>query len=206
MRTNENKKDEKTSAIIWIQVIAGVVVGAILGIGATIFILNGRIERMDEQIKQLKESTVVNRVTDNLDSNDFSSLKVDPTKLTDIIKEQQRQNVKTSYTEHNCFTDENLNSFKKSKKQDKIVADLMSDNSFIDLIISIKGLSPTDRQKLLDRCSKIAKPTWGDLGNISSEGQTDAGNEAELLIARSIATKVNEMANLPYDEIKKYYK
>jgi hypothetical protein len=82
----------------------------------------------------------------------------------------------------------------------------MNDNAFIDLIISIKGMTPTDRQALLERCSKIAKPTWGDLGTISSEGQTDAGTEAELLISKAIVTKINEMMRLSVDEIKSYYR
>lgn len=206
METNENKREEKKPNIVWIQIIAGVAVGAILGIGATIFTLNGKMERMDEQIKELKEHTVVNQVPDNSKSNFVSTTKVDPLKLSDIIKDQQRQNVKTSYTDYNCFTVENLDSFKKSKKQDQIVADLMNDNAFIDLIISIKSMTPTDRQALLERCSKIAKPTWGDLGNKSSEGQTDAGNEAELLISKAIVTKIKEMMNLSSDEIKRYYR
>jgi hypothetical protein len=206
METNENKKDEKKPNIVWIQIMAGVAVGAILGIGTTIFTLNGKMERMDEQIKDLKEHTIVNQVSDNSKSNFVSTSNVNPLKLSDIIKNLQRQNVKTSYTENNCFTAENLNSFKKSKKQDQIVADLMNDNVFIELIISIKCMTPIDRQALLERCSKIAKPTWGDLGKISSEGQTDAGNEAELLISKAIVTKIKEMMNLSLDEIKRYYK
>lgn len=201
MGTNEKKPNTG-----WLQIIAGITVGAIIGIGATIFTLNGKMERMDEQIKNLKERTVLSNVPENSKSNLDSTSKVDPLKLSDIIKDQQRQNVKTSYNEYNCFTDENLDSFKKSKKQDQIVADLMNDNAFIDLIISIKGMTPTDRQALLERCSKIAKPTWGNLNNISSEGQTDAGNEAELLISKAIVTKINEMMRLSLDEIKSYYR
>ena len=106
------------------------------------------------------------------------------------------------------ITSENLESFKKQKRPEQIVTDLMNDNSFIDLIISIKKMTPTKRQDLLNKCSVIAKPTWDEMGRISpnGDGQTDAGQEAERLIAKAIVDKVKEMCNLELDELIKYYK
>jgi len=127
-------------------------------------------------------------------------------KLEDIIKSKHSQYVKTSYSESNCFTDADLEKFRNNKIPNQIVADLMKNNAFIDLIISIKGISPTDRQELLERCSKIAKLTWANLGKVSPNGQTEAGNQAELLISEAIVNKIQSMMSLSVEEIKKKYK
>ena len=201
-----NKKEKST--ISWSEIIKGlfIVIGTII-LAITPFFVNlyGKVERMDEQIKNLKEQ--IGDLKNGIKENNYTSgpSSVPPSKLVDIIKEQQRQHVKASYTEQNCFSVENLESFKKEKKQDQIVAGLMRENSFIDLMISIQNMSPTDKQTLLDECSKTAKPTWGELGKVSSEGQTDAGREAEALIANAIVSQVKKISGLSVEEIKKLY-
>jgi len=192
-------------SINWSQVFSGVVVGIILGFGSMFMIMNGKIERMDEQIKQLKEAKLV--ITEEIPDGTGRDghVKPMPEKLIEIIKEKQRQNVKPGNSENDCFTDEDLSKFIKGKKQDMIVSDLMKDNSFIELVIVIKEMTPTKRQELLDLCAETAKPTWDDLGKISAEGQTKAGNEAEILIAKALSDKVREMTKLSVGEIKEYY-
>lgn len=201
------KKDEKKHNFDLTQLILAVAASTILGIGATIFTLNGKMERMEEQITDLKEHTLVNQAPINSISNSIPSVtNVNPLKLESFIKDQQKQNVKTSYSDANCFKTTDLDLFKKNKKQNLIVADLMNNNAFIDLIISYRKLAPTERQTLLNRFSKIAKKTWDELGVISPEGQTVAGKEAELLISNAIVTKIEEMMSQSLDELKKYYK
>lgn len=212
METIENKKDEKKNSIMRSQIIAGVVIGivtgAVLGIGGTILNQHGKIERMTEQINQLEKQLAISGESSTPvgSTYEYTAKKVNPSNLERIIRNQQKSNIKVSHSENNCFTYEDLETFKNQKKHNQIVASLMDDNSFIDLIISIKHLTPTDRQALLDRCAKISRPTWGDLGKISSDGQTDAGNEAELLIAEAIVNKVKEISGLPLEKIMKQYK
>jgi hypothetical protein len=147
-----------------------------------------------------------NRVNDNsFPKTDSIVKRVLPSDLQEIIKSKQRQKVKTSYDEYNCFTDIDLQDFKKSKTPDQAVNELIEDNSFIDLIIAIKDMNPADRQKLFETSSNIAKPTWTTLGSVSSEGQTEAGHEAELLIAKAIVSKIKEMIKLSVDDLKKKY-
>jgi len=207
MKTNEK------NTIGWSEILKGVISVAItIIIAVTPFIVNlyGKVERMDEKIKNLEKE--IGYLQEEIRGINFTgkvnvtvSSSVLPSKLVDIIKEQQRQYVKASYTENNCFSVENLESFKKEKKQDQIVANLMHENSFIDLIISIKNMLPTDKQALLNECSKTARPTWGELGKISSEGQTDAGKEAETLIANAIVDQVKKTSELSLEKIEKLY-
>jgi hypothetical protein len=212
MKTAENKKEDKKSNAAWSQILLGVVIGVvsgtILGVGGTIFNQHGKIERMTEQINQLEKQLAVSEKSSKPieNSSEYTVTEVRPSNLEEVIKNQQKSNVKASHSEHNCFTSKDLEMFKNQKKHNQIVADLMNDNSFIDLIISIKNMTPTERQALLSRCANISKPTWNSLGEISSKGQTDAGNEAELLIAEAIVAKVKEVSGLPLEEIKKLYK
>ena len=213
MGTTENKKASKKSNATWSQIVLGVVIGVIsgtiLGVGGTVFNQHGKIERMEEQIIHLKDyiADLEKYPKPETGTYEYQATEIDPSVLVEIIQQQQKSNVKASHSEQDCFTDKDLERFKSRKIQNQIVAELMNDNSFIDLIISIKGMSPTKRQALLDDlCAKVAKPTWRSLGEISSKGQTDAGNEAELLIAEAIVAKVKEVAGLPLEEIKKLYK
>jgi hypothetical protein len=188
------------------QVLGGLILASIIAIVTLAFSFNEKIARLEERVTNIKENLDKIRSVANSIENADSSITSDPFKLKDLIRNQQSQNVKTSYSETNCFTDIDLAAFIKEKKQDKIVSDLMNDNSFIDLIISIKNMTPSARQTLLDESKKIAKPTWGELGGISTNGQTETGKQAELLIANAIVSKINEMIKLPIDQLKKKYK
>ena len=133
--------------------------------------------------------------------------KVDPKKLLEIIRQQQLNNVKESYGEwaYQCFTDDDLNRFVEKKIPSEIANQLKQNNQFLEVILAIKKLQPSKSQKLLDKCLKISRPTWAELGKISREGQTEAGQKAEKMIAKSIVDLVKELYKLPDDEIKKLF-
>ena len=207
MKTNENDERNNKSNIAWSAVLGTIIAGVILGAGATIFYQHGKIERMEERICQLEKRVDESYKQVKPNENIFQIDTADVSVLVEIIQKQQKSNVKAGKSEHDCFTDKDLEKFKSQKRQDQIVAELMNDNSFIDVIISVKNMTPTKRQVLLDDiCAKTAKPTWRSLGEISPKGQSDAGHEAEVLIAEAIVKKVKEIANLPLGEIKKLYK
>jgi len=201
----EYNKDKKTN-ILLINILGGLIVAAIIAIVSLAFNFNEKIARLEEQVKSIKEKLEAIQLISKSNINGDSIITIDPSKLEDIIKSKHSQYVKTSYNESNCFTDVDLEKFRNNRIPNQIVADLMKNNAFIDLIISIKGMSPTERQELLERCSKIAKLTWVDLGKVSPNGQTVAGNQAELLISEAIVNKIQSMMSLSVEEIKKKYK
>jgi len=204
--TEETNISGKTAGINWSQVLTAVFITAIVSIGGTFIALNVKMAHLEEQIKSIKENPNTNQVTDNSSPKvDSIVKKVSPSDLQDIIKSKQRQKVNPSYDEYNCFTDVDLQNFRKNNTPEQAVNELIEDNSFIDLIIAIKDMNPADRQKLLATSSNIAKPTWATLGSNSIEGQTEAGHEAELLIAKAIVSKIKEMVKLSDDDLKKKY-
>jgi len=202
MATKKNNEDAKTPVLNWTKI--GVIVAIIIAFVGWAFRLNVKVERMDEKIvhinDRIKELEQRSLFTANMPIIDTS----DPLGLIEVIKDKQKKHVKESRNDYDCFTSENLKSFKEQGTQDQIVTNLMNDCSFIDLIISIKNMDPTKRQELLNRCSKIAKPTWTEIGEMTPEGQTNDGKEAELLIADAIVSKVREMSRLSVNEIKQY--
>jgi len=58
---------------------------------------------------------------------------------------------------------------------------------------------------LLEACTKPLHPTWAQLGKISPEGQTDAGQKAEIMIATAVVDLVKTLVRLPRSEIEKLY-
>ena len=187
-----------------IQVSIGVVV---LGIGGYLFQLPERVTRVEEQIKYIeKRIDILEMRSQNISQGSettYMPTEVNPLELQVFIRTKQSEKVKTSYNENSCFTEADLKSFKDSRTPDQTVNELMMDNSFFDLVIVIKNMNPTDRQKLLDTSSKMAKSSWTTMGEISAAGQTESGREAELLIANAIVVKIKELVYLSVDEINK---
>jgi hypothetical protein len=64
-------------------------------------------------------------------------------------------------------------------------------------------MDATKRQNLLDRASTTYKQTWAEMGKVGPEGQTDAGQTAERLIAEAVVEKVKELLKKPDAELRK---
>src|SRR4051794_25812763 len=91
---------------------------AIIGVVGTIIVaIINKCNNSPEQPKGEVTSTQTN--ADKQPSNTIpidttltsDTLKVDPAKMEEIIREQQQQAVRISYTETDCFTDIDLNNF-----------------------------------------------------------------------------------------------
>lgn len=212
--TIANSKSKPDWSINWSQVVCGVVVGAILGIGATLVTTIDRIARLEGRQTELIKSNVgedpQKKAADHSDTPKTETGKqsaVSPENLTTIIKEQQRANVKESIGESasESFTSEDLAQFDKSNALATIATQLKQNNRFIDVVLAVRQMKPSERQDLLTRCSQIARPTWTQLGKISPEGQTVAGQKAEKKIAAAIVDLVKNLVRLPDEEIKKLY-
>lgn len=124
----------------------------------------------------------------------FQSQNVEPEYLIVIIKQKQSRYVKTSYNDYNCFTWDDLGSFRKSKIPTQVVAQLRTNKRFLALVKEINKMSPDDRQKLLNRASNTFKPLWSELGRIHPSGQTVAGRYAEQAISQAILELLKELS------------
>ncbi len=112
--------------------------------------------------------------------------------LRALIRKQQRLNVRESYGEwaYQCFTWIDLDEFKSAEKPAQIARSLKSSSEIARIVSIIKVVPIETRNKLLDECRRPLRPTWAQLGRISSEGQTEAGQQAERLIADAIVDMV----------------
>jgi hypothetical protein len=128
-----------------------------------------------------------------------------PEALIDIIKKEQHGAVKESFgeTASQCFTEQDLAEFIRNRVPEKIVLKLERDPAFLNLVIAIKELSAPKRTALLETAATTRKQTWAEIGHIDKAGQTDAGKDAELRIARAIVDSVEKLVPLSVVEIRK---
>jgi hypothetical protein len=62
-------------------------------------------------------------------------------------------------------------------------------------------MGPGAREKLLNEGMNTYKPTWALRKEISPNGQTEAGQKAERLIAEAIVDLVRELYKLPAEKL-----
>lgn len=125
----------------------------------------------------------------------FDPSTVKPETLREIIEEQQKKNVRETHGiwAHQCFTDDDLNQFIQSGQPAKIARSLKGSKRFIAVVSALKKMPSAQRQKLLSSCRRPLRKTWAQLGRISPEGQTEAGQQAERLIADAIVGLVEQL-------------
>lgn len=132
---------------------------------------------------------------------------IKPEKLFEIIKSKQTEKVKLSTGEYayNSFTDKNLQEFISQNIPSQVTSELKKDNGFLDVILVIKAMNPTDRQKLLEKGATTYKQTFEQFGSVDPTGkaQTVDGQKAERLIAEAIVNLVKDLIKLSEEEFKK---
>jgi hypothetical protein len=190
----------------WGGIVGGIAVGAILGIAGTLYMNGQQIARLEEQVAQVRSA----RVTEGPGAGGGSVVPAPPMRpeaLLETVKEQQRRNVRESFGELSgqCFTDADLQKFIDAKRPAKIAEDLKTDKSFLAAVLALRNLAPPDRQRILDSAAKPLRPTWTELGRISREGQTEAGQRAEVLIAEAIVAQARALMALPEAELQRLY-
>jgi hypothetical protein len=128
---------------------------------------------------------------------------VNPEELLELIKSHQQSEVKESYGEARGqnFSEEDLREFKTKNVPQAVADKLRHDSYFIDVVLAVKRMEPGARYKLLSAGMQTYKKTWAQLGGISREGQTDAGHEAERLLAKAIVDLVKELYTLPEEKL-----
>lgn len=194
----------------WKQIIGGIIIGAILGIGGSLLIQERRTARLEIQVEHLKSQIdQLSSGTQQPEPRTVASRepKAKPEKIIIIIQKQQRKNVRESWGElaHQCFTDNDLARFVQNKTTERITDSLKRDPEFLDVVLAIREMEPSKRKKLLISADKPLRPTWAKLGRISREGQTEAGQEADRMIATAIVNLVKELVNMPESEFLALY-
>jgi|GEM_PF-3549005 hypothetical protein len=192
------------------QIIAGLVVGVIIGGFGAYFSLYKEIAELKIKVNmqnfgsQNGNNQNANNggiATGNANSVNVPNLPLD--KIIDIIKEQQTIFVKESYGENanQCFTDIDLQKFMAKEVPNTIRNNLQKSNEYLAIVIALKNMDPVKRQQLLSNAQNTFKPTWGEMGRISREGQTDAGQSAEKLIAASIVDLTKNLMSKTKEEL-----
>ena len=204
---DDNKISQIKQSSDWRQiatgVIIGVLVGSLLGAGATFFSQGKEIAALKEQINQLRSQNV--NTVSNPSNGQPVEVKANPEKIIEIIKEQQRLYVKESSGElaAQSFTERDLQEFRERNITKQITDNLRRNGDFLEVVLAIKQMTPGEQQRLFDQASRTYKPTWTELGKISREGQTGAGQQAERMVADAIVALARELARLPPEAIKK---
>lgn len=126
--------------------------------------------------------------------------------INDIVKaiqKSQKKYVRESYGEwaHQCFTDLDYQAFLQGKRPQLIARNLKGNRKFMEAVIALKAMPEKERVRFIEGCRRPLRPTWAQLGRISREGQTVAGQQAELEIADAVAETVLELLKLSDDEI-----
>jgi hypothetical protein len=127
-----------------------------------------------------------------------------PDRLIEIITAQQRIYVKESYGEQSNqnFTQRDLDEFKKKDVPKQVIDKLRHNGGFLEVVLAIKQMSLSEQQKLLDQAVRTYKPTWAERGSISREAQTEAGQEAERMIAGAVVVLARELSKLSPEAIR----
>jgi len=110
--------------------------------------------------------------------------------VTDVIRWQQRTHVKvsTGTLAHEAFTDDDLHTFKARKVPGRVVAAIAGTDDFEAVRQTFEAAPPAERERILRVARTVGRPTWREMGFIDREGrgQTEAGREAERLLAEAI--------------------
>lgn len=200
------RQNGKTPALArgsWTQILIGVAVGAILGAGSTFFALQGRVSRLEGMAEQLRSGR--NAIEPAKPSARPSA--ANPDELVSIIHEQQKLHVKESWGElaSQCFTDNDLTRFIEAKSAERIATALKRDPRFLDVVLAIRQMEPGKRGALLIAADKPLRPTWAELGGISRDGQTEAGQKAEQIVASAIVALVRELVGMSDERFLRLY-
>jgi hypothetical protein len=128
---------------------------------------------------------------------------VSPDELLGIITSEQRSKVRESiniYDGQN-FSNDMLKEFKEQNVPRLVTERLKHNNDFIDIVLAIKQMGSGAREKLLSDGMRTRRKMWAELGKISPEGETEAGREAEQLIAQAIVDLIRELYKLPAEKL-----
>lgn len=178
---------------------AGLIIAGVTAIVGVLMTDRARLDRLEYSQREKVDAAKTDPSRD--------AIAVKPAEIISIIEEEQRTQVKESWGElaSQCFTDDDLKRFVSNKTAEAIVERLKRTPRFLNVVMSIRHLTTAERAELLFSAEKPLRPTWAQLGRITREGQTEAGQNTEKIIASSIIRIVREMIQLPEDQMQSLY-
>jgi hypothetical protein len=213
----EQESNPKNRTAIGTAALAGIisfVVGSIFGIVGTYMKVVEKSAKLEDQVQILSarleampSNATGSSVTVGVNAN-ANGKPIDPNvAMPAMIQSLQRKFVKESWGEgeRENFTAENRKRFIESGQLEAIVEQLKRNNDFVDLVLAVKRLPPSDRQRLLESCRRPLHQTWAQLGRISKDGQTEAGQDTELMIANGVVDAIKGLSLRSDNEIRKLY-
>jgi hypothetical protein len=172
------------------QLITGIIVGLILAGVSAYFTLYQKLLKLETKSEYtIAQQTADEKTTSSTISDSIhKKVIISPDRIIGIIKEQQSIYVKESIgqMDYQCFTESDLQNFISKNIPNVIKLNLQKSNEYLTVVLAIKEMDPVARQNLLMSAQSTFKPTWEELGEISKKGQTEAGQNAEKLIAQAI--------------------
>jgi hypothetical protein len=179
--------------IQWTQVAVGVTVGAVLAGGAVMLALPSRLSYLEG---------VVDVVRDGGPSQPSPAASRQsagrPDAVLTVIAELQRTYVRASYGEMagQNFSDQDLARFEADGVVTRIVDSLRHQPAFRSAVLDLQAADEALQRDILLRASRPLRRTWAEIGAITPDGQTEAGNRAERLIGAAVAALCRELLSL----------
>jgi hypothetical protein len=196
------KLNERVRGQIFATVVGGILIGSILGSVTYIWGLHARMASIEA-----KENIRASGAAPETAKGPAGASSGKDEQLIPLIQQEQKLRVKESFGEFagQCFTDDDLKRFIDSKTTESIKDSLRRSPQFLDVVSGIRQMEKGRRAALLLAADKPLHPTWGELGRISREGQTDAGQKAEKMVSSAIVRLVKELLELPNEQFLKLY-
>jgi hypothetical protein len=110
--------------------------------------------------------------------------------LDAFVKSVQHGFVRESINEQNCFTWDHLTFLRKDLDSGRIARLIQRDPDFELICKAVKRIGPDERQGVYDNALGIFRQTWAEQGSIGPPGQTDAGQQADILVGRLVVELV----------------
>jgi len=115
------------------------------------------------------------------------------------IAAEQKSHIRESHGTYayECFTDADYTNFQQNKVADELTSELMAKTNIQAAILTLRKMPSDEIDKTLDQWRQPLHKTWRELGKISAEGQTEAGQSAEIVIANTIINAIQKRCHDP---------
>ncbi len=113
-------------------------------------------------------------------------------KLMGLVRSQQQRLIRASFSETDCFTWEDLSALRSLVASGEFAKVIKADPGFAPVVESLKQATPAQRAGACNAALRVFRPTWRQMGRISSGGQTDAGQQGDVLVGREVVRLVRE--------------
>lgn len=127
------------------------------------------------------------------DKNQIENIVIAPEGIIDVIKIKQDRHIRKSYREGDCYTWADFDDLKSSDKLGRIVENLNSNSHFLQMVLETNKLSAEEWGVLREEALATYQGTWDEIGKVGPDGQTQAGQEAQKLIANKIVDLVSKL-------------